>query len=275
MLLMWRNNNNNIASIFLNVNYYKNLLFSLIFAAILTILVLVILIKMRSNINKDVEWKSLKNYLNEKMEFENLIMKVIDNLELTKSPETALLYTSKAFDNDKINRIVLQNIILGLPVKDIFNNLCNLFHDKESKRILNLLSRSLTHDSMHFIPISKDVLKYIKEINYLKKQLESLLVKVRIRITVLSISSSAILAFLSKIIPFILNLTIESSSAVHSQFFSDLSFITFLLFLTVTFYNTYIISKTVFHSHATLLSAIAALTFIFLYIITPEVVLRF
>jgi len=274
VLLMWKNNNNNIASVF-NVNYYKNLLFPLIFAAILTILVLVIFVKMRSNINKGVEWKSLKNYLNEKMEFENLIMKVIDNLKLTKSPETALLYTSKAFDNDKINRIVLQNIIVGLPVKDIFNNLCNLFHDKESKRILNLLSRSLTHDPMHFILISNDILKYIKEINYLKKQLESLLVKVRIRITVLSISSSAILAFLSKIMPFILNLTAGSSSAIHSQFFSELSFITFLLFLTVTFYNTYIISKTVFHSHATLLSAIAALTFIFLYIITPEVVLRF
>jgi len=274
VLLMWKNNNNNIANVF-NVNYYKNLLFSLIFAAILTILVLVIFVKMRSNINKGVEWKSLKNYLNEKMEFENLIMKVIDNLKLTKSPEIALLYTSKAFDNDKINRIVLQNIIVGLPVKDIFNNLCNLFHDKESERILNLLSRSLTYDSMHFIPISNDILKYIKEINYLKKQLESLLVKVRIRITVLSISSSAILAFLSKIVPFILNLTTGSSSAIHSQVFSELSFITFLLFLTVTFYNTYIISKTVFHSHATLLSAIAALTFIFLYIITPEVVLRF
>jgi len=260
---------------FLNYISYNilnvNILFLLVIISVS--LIFIAIIKTRSKKVKSLDRLSIKTYLEREREFENFIAKFIENLKFIKSPEAALLYTSKIY-NGKFSDIIFQNISLGLSIGEIFNNLSNFF--PSNKRVLNLFSRSLSYDTTRFISISDDVLKYIKETIYLKNQIEALLTKVRIKMTVLSISSSATLALLSKIIPFILNLIIiETNISMYFPLFNDLSLVSFLLFLTISLYNTYIVSKTIFHSHSIILSILSSLIFIFLYILTPEVGARF
>lgn len=258
--------------LFTFLNYYNsysslNVNIWFLFIIIGISLIFIVIIKTRTKKNKGLHWLPIRTYLEKEKEFENFITKFIENLKFIKSPEAALLYTSKMY-NSKIGEIVFQNVSLGLPIGEILNNLSNFFPG--NKHILNLFSRSLSYDTTHFISTSNDILRYIKETMYLKNQIETLLTKIRIKMTILSISSSATLALLSKITPFILNfIMIEANSTMYFPLFNNLSVASFLLFITISLYNTFIVSKTIFHSHSIVLSIISALIFIFVYAITP------
>jgi len=228
-----------------------------------TFLVIIFLVKNKKQIN-------VRESLNESLKLENFITLFINNLKANRGAEWALLSTLNEYPEDDIRSIILQNITTGFSIEEIFENLSNTFSMEESKRMLRIISRMISHNLKYFTySLSSDILDYVKESIRLKNHIEALLFRTRIKVLVLSFSLSAVLAFLSKILPFILVFFIGENMVLNDINF--LSLLTFYSFLSVSLYDTYIVSKTVFYSHSVLLSILSALTFVFLHMFLPNI----
>jgi len=191
-------------------------------------------------------------------------------LKANRGAEWALLSTLNEYPEDEIRSLIIQNITIGSSIEEIFENLSNTFSMEESKRMLRIISRMISHNLKYFTySLSSDILDYVRESIRLKNHIEALLFRTRIKVLVLSFSLSAVLAFLSKILPFILAFFISENMILNDINF--LSLLTFYSFLSVSLYDTYIVSKAVFYSHSVLLSILSALTFVFLHTFLPNI----
>ncbi|MCS7368277.1 MAG: hypothetical protein NDF57_00950 [archaeon GBS-70-058] len=231
-----------------------------------TFLVIIFLVK-KKEIKKQI---NVRESLNESLKLENFITLFINNLKANRGAEWALLSTLNEYPEDEIRSLIIQNITIGSSIEEIFENLSNTFSMEESKRMLRIISRMISHNLKYFTySLSSDILDYVRESIRLKNHIEALLFRTRIKVLVLSFSLSAVLAFLSKILPFILAFFISENMILNDINF--LSLLTFYSFLSVSLYDTYIVSKAVFYSHSVLLSILSALTFVFLHTFLPNI----
>lgn len=214
----------------------------------------------------------LSYYLNENLELEKFLTLFVNNLKLNQSPELSLLCVCKEYDDEKVNLTIIQNTILGLPAYKTLMNLCNFFSSNYSKRILTLFSRSLKYNTKYFVEKAHEILTHLKENIKVQKEIEGFMFRIRIRVTLISITSSAILSFFSKILPFFyFILNGKNSFTTNSLEYNALTFFVNLSFFILAFFNTYTISSIMFHSHAFVLSICSALVFILTHLILPEI----
>jgi hypothetical protein len=244
----------------------KNYDVTSILLILLTVISIIFFIK-KKKIKKQA---NIRESLSENIKLENFITLFINNLKINRSAEWSLLSTLKEYPESDIRQLILQNITVGSSIEEIFENLSNVFSMEESRRILRMISRLISHNLKYFTDsISPDILDYVRESIRLKNHVESLLFRTRIKVLVLSFSLSAVLAFFLKILPFILTFLISGNTTLNN--IGALSSLIFYSFLIVLLYDTYIVSRTVFYSHSILLSILSTLTFIFLYIFLPNI----
>jgi len=227
-----------------------------------------------SNLFSRYRVAALSTYLDEALQLESFLSPFSDNLRLGLSPEFSLLRTFEYSHNsfsESFYPLCSSLIGSGNSASKVLESFGDRLFFPENKRILYLFSKAIAKDSVKFGKIASDIVYHLKEVRILKGKLDSMLSAMRLRITLLTIVSSAVLSFFSKLSPLLFSLNFIAHSISNSTVVAgDLSIFLFISLGLLSFFDTYLVSLMVFHGHPFLLSSSSVLVYILTYLFLPN-----
>lgn len=212
----------------------------------------------------------------EVVEVENFLSIFSSYLKLGLSPELSLVNSCRQYSGflkTLINGLVESSIYSGISASHSLLMLARKVKSRESRRLLQLFSHALNRNSEAFGSIAFKLLKNLRRNRVLKNEVDLLFSRMKIRVSLLSLVFSAVLAMVARLFPIILlfmsSLRGGSLLAFNVQgALDDMSI--FLALGILSFLNTYFVSMVVYHSHPLMLSFASYIVYILFYLLTPN-----
>lgn len=210
------------------------------------------------------------------VEVENFLSIFSSYLRLGLSPELSLINSCRQYAGvlkPLIDGLVGASIYSGVGATDALLLFAQRVESRDGKRLLLLFSRSLNRDSEKFGRIAFKILRHLRRNRVLKGQVDLLFSRMKIRVSLLSLVFSAILAMLARFFPVILlfmgSLGGGGFSALNFQVVFDETSI-FMALGALSFLNTYFVSVIVYHDHPLILSFTSCVIYFLSYLLAPS-----
>lgn len=220
-----------------------------------------------------------ENRRREVIELENFLTIFSTYLRLGLSPETSLLMACEQYSGELkslLSATVQAVITAGGAASYALAALSKRLKSPECKRILILFSRALNKDAKLFGDTALSIISCLKENRALKDYVNLLYSKMRLRASLLTIVSSAVLAVMTRLAPLISILKLSATSTTaHSVGFQSESNSLFVAMIMMNFMNAYFVSLAVHHKHPILISATSTAVYILVYLLFPQLILSF
>lgn len=220
--------------------------------------------------------RNLRSYLSiEVAEVENFLSIFSSYLKLGFSSEKAFIASCQRYEGllkNLINDVVRSSIYSGGSAKYGFLLLAQRVKGKESRRLLQLFSHAMSRDLRVFGDVAFKLIMNLKRNRVLKHQVDLLFSRMKIRVSLISLVFSAVLAMVARLFPIILLFMTSLSGGFPSLDFR-IGFDEVGVFIALgvlSFVNTYFVSIIVFHDHPLILSFASLIVYVISYLLTSN-----